>query len=106
MANPFCGARGPYFRGAYGHGVGILPHPPWGCRPVSTKEPCGSVGERAMPRLAIIVEIEVAPGRRDQFLPLLMAHRARCLKDEAGITLHIDVLVPFENDTKVLSYEV
>ena len=59
-----------------------------------------------MPKLAIIATIQVAPGRRDQLLPLLMAHRARCLKDEGGITLHIDVLVPFDNDTKVLSYEV
>ena len=59
-----------------------------------------------MPRLAIIVTIEVAPGRRDQLLPLLMAHRARCLKDEPGITLQFEVLVPFDDDTKVLSYEV
>lgn len=59
-----------------------------------------------MPGLAIIVEIEVAPGRRDQLLPLLMAHRARCLRDEAGSTLQIDALVPYDNDTKVLSYEV
>jgi len=59
-----------------------------------------------MPGLAIIVEIEVAPGRRDQLLPLLMAHRARCLRDEAGSTLQIDALVPYDNDAKVLSYEV
>jgi autoinducer 2-degrading protein len=59
-----------------------------------------------MSRLAIIVTIEVAPGRRDQLLPLLMAHRARCLKDEHGITLEFEVLVPYEDDTKVLSYEV
>jgi (4S)-4-hydroxy-5-phosphonooxypentane-2,3-dione isomerase len=59
-----------------------------------------------MPRLAIIVEIEVAPGRRDQLLPLLMAHRTRCLRDEPGITLQLDVLVPYDSDTKVLSYEI
>lgn len=59
-----------------------------------------------MPRLAIIVTIEVAPGRRDKLLPLLMAHRARCLKDEHGITLEFQVLVPYEDDTKLLSYEV
>jgi (4S)-4-hydroxy-5-phosphonooxypentane-2,3-dione isomerase len=63
-------------------------------------------GERAMPRLAIIATIEVARGRRDQLLPSLMAHRARCLKDEPGITLHFEVLVPYEDDTKVLLYEV
>ena len=59
-----------------------------------------------MPRLAVIVEIEVVPGRRDQLLPLLMAHRTRCLRDEAGITLQIDALVPYDNDRKVLSYEI
>jgi len=59
-----------------------------------------------MPKLAIIATIQVAPGRRDQLLPLLMAHRARCLKDEPGITLQFEVLVPYEDDMKVLSYEV
>jgi quinol monooxygenase YgiN len=59
-----------------------------------------------MPQVAIIVTIEVAPGRRDQLLRLLMAHRARCLKDEAGITQRFELLVPDDADTKVLSYEV
>jgi len=58
-----------------------------------------------MPRLAIIGTLEVAPGRKDEVLPLLMAHRARCLKDEPG-TLQFEVLVPREDDTKVLLYEV
>ena len=56
-----------------------------------------------MPKLAIVATIEVAPGRRDQLLPLLMAHRARCLKDEPG-TLQFEVLAPREDDTKVLLY--
>jgi quinol monooxygenase YgiN len=59
-----------------------------------------------MPKLAIIGTIEVTPGRRDQLLPLLMAHRARCLKNETGITLRFEVLAPYEDDTKVLLYEV
>jgi quinol monooxygenase YgiN len=59
-----------------------------------------------MPKLAIVVTIEVAPGQRDQLLPLLMAHRARCLKDEPGITLQFEVLAPYDDDTEVLSYEV
>ena len=46
-----------------------------------------------MPKLAIVATIEVAPERRDQLLPLLMAHRGRCLKDEPG-TLQFDVLAP------------
>ena len=59
-----------------------------------------------MPKVAIVVTIEVAPGRRDQLLRLLMAHRARCLQDEPGITMQFEVLVPHEDDTRVLSYEV
>jgi autoinducer 2-degrading protein len=59
-----------------------------------------------MSYLAIIGSIEVAQGRRDQLLPLLMAHRARCLKDEQGITLQFEVLAPRDDDTKVLLYEV
>ena len=60
-----------------------------------------------MTKLAIVATIEVAPGRRDQLLPLLMAHRARCLKDEPG-TLQFEVLAPREDedDTKVLLYEL
>jgi (4S)-4-hydroxy-5-phosphonooxypentane-2,3-dione isomerase len=62
-------------------------------------------GEVVMPKLAIVATIEVAPERRDQLLPLLMAHRARCLKDEPE-TLQFEVLVPREDDAKVLLYEV
>ena len=58
-----------------------------------------------MPKLAIIGTLEVAPGRKDEVLPLLIAHGARCLKDEPG-TLQFEVLVPREDDTKVLLYEV
>jgi quinol monooxygenase YgiN len=58
-----------------------------------------------MPKFANLVTIEVALGRRDQFLPLLLAHKARCLKDEPG-TLQFEVLLPKDDDTKVLSYEV
>ena len=54
-----------------------------------------------MPKLAIIGTLEVAPGRKDEVLPLLMAHRARCLKDEPG-TLQFEVLVPREDDRKKL----
>jgi quinol monooxygenase YgiN len=58
-----------------------------------------------MSNFANIVTIEVATGRRDQFLPLLIAHKARCLKDEPG-TLQFEILLPKDNNTKVLSYEV
>jgi hypothetical protein len=55
----------------------------------------------SVPKLAIIGSIEIAPGRRDQLLALLMAHRARCLKDESG-TLQFEDLAPHEDETKVL----
>ena len=58
-----------------------------------------------MSNFANVVTIEVATGRRDQFLPLLIAHKARCLKDEPG-TLQFEILLPKDNNTKVLSYEV
>ena len=58
-----------------------------------------------MPKFANVVTIEVAPGRRDEILPLLAAHKARCLKDEPG-TLQFEILLPKDDDTKILSYEV
>jgi (4S)-4-hydroxy-5-phosphonooxypentane-2,3-dione isomerase len=58
-----------------------------------------------MPQFALIATVEVAPGRRDEFVPLLMAHRARCLKDEAG-TMQFEVLLPQDDATKVMIYEV
>ena len=61
--------------------------------------------ETDMSSLALIATFEVAPQRRDQFLPLLMAHRARSLKDEPG-TLQFEVLAPPEDETKVLTFEV
>ena len=58
-----------------------------------------------MSKLAVIGTIEVAPGRMKEFLPLLMAHRDRCLGDEPG-TLQFEVLTPRDDETKVLLYEV
>ena len=58
-----------------------------------------------MPKFANVVTIEVAPGRRDQVVTLLAAHKARSLKDEPG-TLQFEILLPNNDDTKVLSYEV
>ena len=58
-----------------------------------------------MPKLAIVATMDITPGRREEFLPLLMAHRARCLKDEPG-TLHFEVLVPREDNSKLLLFEV
>ena len=58
-----------------------------------------------MAKFAIVASIEIAPGRMDEYLPLLMVHRARCLRDEPG-TLQFEVLRPRGDDTKVLLYEV
>jgi (4S)-4-hydroxy-5-phosphonooxypentane-2,3-dione isomerase len=58
-----------------------------------------------MPKLAIVATIEVAPGWRDELLPLLMAHRARCSKDEPK-TLQFEPSIPRDDDKKVLLYEV
>lgn len=55
-----------------------------------------------MPKLAIIGNLEIAPGHLDRALPLLMA---RCLADEPG-TLQFEVLLPRDDQTKVLLYEV
>ena len=57
-----------------------------------------------MPKFVNVVTIEVAPGRRDQVVTSLAAHKAR-LKDEPG-TLQFEVLLPKEDDTKVLSFEM
>ena len=54
-----------------------------------------------MHKLAIIGNLEIAPGCVDRVLPLLMAHRARCLADEPG-TLQSNCCCR----AKVLLYEV
>ena len=58
-----------------------------------------------MPKLANIVTIEVAAARRDQVVALLLAHKARCLRGEPG-TLQLAVLLPKDDDSKVLVYEM
>jgi len=57
-----------------------------------------------MARFANVVTIEVAPGRRDQFVAALLAHKAR-LKNEPG-TLQFEVLMPNDDDTQVRVYEM
>ena len=57
-----------------------------------------------MSKFANIVTIEVAPGRRHQVVTLLAAHKARSLKEPG--TLQFEILLPKDDDTKVLTYEV
>jgi quinol monooxygenase YgiN len=61
--------------------------------------------QTVMPKFANVVTIEVALGRKDQVVTLLAAHKARSLKNEPG-TLQFEILLPKDDDTKVLSYEV
>ena len=57
-----------------------------------------------MSKFANVVTIDVAPGRRDQVVTLLLAHKAR-LKDELG-TLQFEVLLPKGDDSKIRVYEM
>ena len=57
-----------------------------------------------MSKFGNVVTIDVAPGRRDEVVALLLAHKAR-LKDEPG-TLQFEVLLPKDDDTKVRVYEM
>ena len=58
-----------------------------------------------MPKFALVATLEIAPGRIDEFLPVLLAHRARCLKDEPG-TLQFEVMRPRGDDSTVMLYEL
>lgn len=58
-----------------------------------------------MTKLAIVATIEVAADRREELVLHLLAHRARCLRDEPG-TLQFEVLLPNEEANKVLLYEL
>lgn len=58
-----------------------------------------------MDKFAIVATFDVADGRMDEFLPLMLAHRDRCLKDEPG-TLRFDVLRPRNDENTIMLYEV
>ena len=55
-----------------------------------------------MSKFAVVATYDIAPEQIDVFLPLLMAHRDRCLRDEQG-TLRFDILQP---DHNLMLYEV
>ena len=57
-----------------------------------------------MSKLALVVIIEVKPGQREAVLQVAKAHAARSLSGEPG-TLQFDVLVPINQDDKVMLYE-
>jgi (4S)-4-hydroxy-5-phosphonooxypentane-2,3-dione isomerase len=58
-----------------------------------------------MSKFATVGTIEVAPGRMNELLPLLAAHKSRCLKDEPG-TVQFEILLPQDDNAKILLYEV
>ena len=58
-----------------------------------------------MAKLVIIGTIEVVPGKRDQVLVALAAHKARCLEEEPG-SLAFEIMIPHDDETRVLLYEV
>jgi len=58
-----------------------------------------------MGKLAVIGTIVAQPGTRDEVLRAALGHRERCLRDEPG-TLAFEVLVPVDDSTKLLFYEL
>ena len=61
--------------------------------------------ERSKPKLAIVATMEIAPGRMDEYLPLALAHRARCLRYEPG-TLAFECLRVRDNPNGLMLYEL
>lgn len=57
-----------------------------------------------MGKLALVVSIEVKPGQMEVVLKALTAHAARSLSSEPG-TLRFDVLVPVDEEDKIMLYE-
>ena len=52
--------------------------------------------DAAINKFAVVATYEIAPDLIDRFLPVLFAHRDRCLANEPG-TLRFEVLRPAEN---------
>lgn len=58
-----------------------------------------------MTQLAIIGTITAEPSKREDVLQTVLRHRERCLSEETGL-LVFEILVPAEDDTKLLLYEL
>lgn len=58
-----------------------------------------------MSKIALVVEFQVKPEKRQAFEALMRQHSAGTLQDEEGC-LQFDVLVPKKDDGRVLLYEV
>lgn len=55
--------------------------------------------------LALIVEMQIRPGRGPAFMPLLLENARRSLADEPGCR-RFDVLTPAEGADRVVLYEI
>jgi autoinducer 2-degrading protein len=53
----------------------------------------------------LVVLLEIAPGRRDEFVELARAHAQRSLALEEGRCLNFEVYVPVESETQVILVE-
>ena len=58
-----------------------------------------------MAQLALVATIKTVPGKRDEYLKHLKAHRERCLATEPG-TLKFEILLPQEEADTIMLYEV
>ena len=58
-----------------------------------------------MSKIALVVEFQIKPDRREDFLRLMREHAAGTLQDEAGC-LQFDILLPQENGHRIFLYEV
>ena len=58
-----------------------------------------------MANLALVATIKTVPGKRDEYLKHLKAHRERCLATEPG-TLKFEILLPLDEADTIMLYEV
>jgi (4S)-4-hydroxy-5-phosphonooxypentane-2,3-dione isomerase len=58
-----------------------------------------------MNKVALNVMLEFNPESKLELVRSLLAHRERCLKEEPG-TLQFEVLVPFEEQSKIFLFEL
>lgn len=58
-----------------------------------------------MAKLSIVATIKTVPGKRDEYLKLMIAHAQRCLAGEPG-TLQFDIMLPQGDADAVMLYEV
>lgn len=58
-----------------------------------------------MSKVALVVDLKLAPGRLDDFVARASRHGETCLAEEAGC-LRFDILVPRDGGDQVFLYEV